>query len=65
MLPVLADGTNRTTTKDTLIGSHTIPKGTMVWIPLKAAFNSPHVWENPDQFRPVCLSQPLHNKLDV
>ncbi|EIE18620.1 cytochrome P450, partial [Coccomyxa subellipsoidea C-169] len=31
MLPVLADGTNRTTVRDTWLGRHLIPRGTMVW----------------------------------
>ena len=61
LLPVLADGTNRTTTKDTRIGQHLIPKGTMVWIPLKATFNSPHLWDSPDKFLPV--SQNLSSAL--
>lgn len=53
MLPVLADGTNRTTVRDTWLGRHLIPRGTMVWVPLKATFNSPHLWDRPDQFIPV------------
>ncbi|KAK9905036.1 hypothetical protein WJX75_008344 [Coccomyxa subellipsoidea] len=53
MLPVLADGTNRTTVRDTRLGPHLIPKGTMVWVPLKATFNSPHLWDRPDQYIPV------------
>ena len=53
MLPVLADGTNRTTTKDTKLGPHLIPKGTMVWVPLKGLFNSPRNWVNADQYLPV------------
>ena len=53
MLPVLADGTNRTTTRDTRLGPHLIPKGTMVWVPLKATFCSPHNWDRPDEFLPV------------
>ena len=53
MLPVLADGTNRTTVRDTRLGPHLIPKGTMVWAPLKATFNSPHLWDHPDQYIPV------------
>lgn len=53
MLPVLADGTNRTTVRDMRLGPHLIPRGTMVWVPLKATFNSPHLWDRPDQFIPV------------
>ena len=58
MLPVLADGTNRTTTSDVKLGPHLIPKGTMVWIPLKGLFNSPHNWADPKQYSPVC-SHPI------
>ena len=53
MLPVLADGTNRTTTKDTWLGPHLIPRGTMVWVPLRGTFCSPHNWDRPDEFLPV------------
>ena len=53
MLPVLADGTNRTTTSDTKLGPHLIPKGTMVWVPLQGMFNSPHNWADPGQYSPV------------
>lgn len=54
MLPVLADGTNRTTTSDVKLGPHLIPKGTMVWVPLKGLFNSPHNWADPEQYTPAC-----------
>ena len=57
MLPVLADGTNRTTTADTRLGPHMIPKGTMVWVPLMGLFNSPRNWADPDKYRPVNLPQ--------
>jgi hypothetical protein len=53
MLPVLADGTNRTTTSDTRLGPYLIPRGTMVWVPLKGLFNSPHNWPDPDTYKPV------------
>ena len=53
MLPVLADGTNRTTTADIRLGSYTIPKGTMVWVPLMGLFNSPRNWADPDKYMPV------------
>ena len=53
MLPVLADGTNRTTTADTRLGPYTIPKGTMVWVPLMGLFNSPRNWADPDKYMPV------------
>ena len=54
MLPVLTGGTNRTTAKPTKLGPVTVPAGTMVWIPFSALFNSPHNWEAPDIFNPVC-----------
>ncbi|CAL8464267.1 g3802 [Coccomyxa elongata] len=58
MLPVLADGTNRTTLKDTWLGPHLIPRGTMVWVPLKATFNSPHLWHRPDHYIPERWEEP-------
>ncbi|BDA49870.1 Cytochrome P450 3A28 [Coccomyxa sp. Obi] len=58
MLPVLADGTNRTTLRDTWLGPHLIPRGTMVWVPLKATFNSPHLWHGPDQYIPERWEEP-------
>ena len=60
MLPVLADGTNRTTTRDIQLGAHLIPKGTMVWVPLKGTFNSPHNWDRPNEYLPVSRAQPWH-----
>lgn len=53
MLPVLGNGTNRTTTRDMLIGGYHIPRDTMVWIPLYSIFNSPHYWEHPERYWPV------------
>ena len=64
MLPVLADGTNRTTTSDIKLGPHLIPKGTMVWVPLMGLFNSPHNWVDPGQYSLVCahpLLMPLQH----
>ncbi len=54
MLPVLADGTNRATTCDVRLGPHLIPKGTMVWVPLKGLFNSPRNWADPEHYTPAC-----------
>ncbi|CAK0783590.1 hypothetical protein CVIRNUC_006789 [Coccomyxa viridis] len=59
MLPVLADGTNRTTTADTRLGPYTIPKGTMVWVPLMGLFNSPRNWADPDKYMPDRWEDPL------
>ncbi|KAK9807492.1 hypothetical protein WJX72_000759 [[Myrmecia] bisecta] len=58
MLPVLTDGTNRTTDKDMLLGGHLIPAGTMIWIPFNALFNSPHNWDQPMVYRPERWSEP-------
>lgn len=60
MLPVLADGTNRTTTSDSRLGPYLIPRGTMVWVPLKGLFNSPHNWPDPDTYKPVRSSTLLY-----
>ena len=64
MLPVLSDGTNRTTLRDTWLGPHLIPRGTMVWVPLKATFNSPHLWHRPDQYIPVRAASSVHRSTD-
>ena len=53
MLPVLGDGTNRTTQQDIRIGNYEIPKDTMVWIPFNAVFNSPRNWQQPERYWPV------------
>ena len=58
MLPVLGDGTNRTTQRDMVIGNYNIPKGTMVWIPFNAVFNSSHNWREPDRYWPVSRQLP-------
>ena len=60
MLPVLADGTNRTTHKDVIVGGYRIPKNTMIWIPFAALFNSPANWEEPERYWPVsCAAQSI------
>lgn len=53
MYPVTCDGTNRIATRDVRLGGHFIPKGTMVWLPFSAMFNSPHNFEQPDRYMPV------------
>ena len=53
LYPVTGDGTNRITTKDIWLGKYRIPKGTMVWVPFSAAFNSPHNFSRADQYVPV------------
>lgn len=53
MYPVTADGTNRIATKDLRLGRFMVPKGTMVWIPFSAMFNSPHNFPQPDSYIPV------------
>ncbi len=54
LLPALS-GTNRTSAKDIMLGGYLIPRGTMIWCNLNALFNSPALWDNPDQYIPVGL----------
>ena len=56
LYPVTGDGTNRITTRDTRIGQYLLPKGTMVWVPFSAAFNSPHNFSKADDYVPVRFS---------
>ena len=55
MYPVAASGTARQTEQDMLMNGYTIPAGTVLVVPLYPLLNSPHVWECPEEFRPVCL----------
>lgn len=64
MYPVTCDGTNRIATKDVMLGKHFVPRGTTVWLPFAAMFNSPHNFPQPDQYMPVmrqssCSRSPL------
>jgi len=59
LYPVTGDGTNRITTKDIMLGQYLIPKGTMVWVPFSAMFNSPHNFSRVDEYVPVRYSPPL------
>ncbi|KAK9846641.1 hypothetical protein WJX81_008242 [Elliptochloris bilobata] len=52
LMPVLTDGTNRTTLRATQLGVHSIPAGTMVWVPFGATFASPQSWERPGEYLP-------------
>ena len=58
MYPVTGDGSNRITSRDIHIGEYLIPKGTMVWVPFSAMFNSCHNWERPDEYLPVSTLNP-------
>lgn len=65
LLPVLSDGTNRTAKHDIILGGHHIPKGTMIWIPFNALFNSPHNWEAPGRYWPVSCGMKAHGQAQL
>ena len=52
-MPVLS-GTDRTCQQDMQLGGHTIPRRTLIWCNLNAAFRNPALWEEPDAYKPVC-----------
>ncbi len=52
-MPVLTDGTNRTTRAALQLGPHAIPAGTMVWVPFGATFASARAWERADEYLPA------------
>jgi len=58
-MPVLTDGTNRTTRTPLQLGPHAIPAGTMVWVPFGATFGSARSWERADEYLPARPSVPL------
>jgi len=53
LMPVLTDGTNRTTRTPLQLGPHAIPASTMVWVPFGATFGSARSWERPDEYLPA------------
>lgn len=56
MYPVAASGTARQTEQDMVMNGYIIPAGTVLVVPLYPLLNSPHVWECPEEFRPVRLT---------
>lgn len=54
LMPVAATGVLRTTGKDHVVGngSVTIPKNSIVWMPIMLQFRNEKYFENPDEFRP-------------
>jgi len=52
----------RTSTEDTHIGPHCIPKGTNVCCLIQATHRLEQYWPQPDAFRPERFSQPLQDR---
>uniref|UniRef100_A0A905FYE6 Uncharacterized protein n=1 Tax=Ixodes scapularis TaxID=6945 RepID=A0A905FYE6_IXOSC len=50
---ILAIGLPRGVQKDTSIGGHHIPKGTMVLVNVMGVHRNPELWENPNEFDPT------------
>ena len=56
LYPVVPMGTVRQAPASGMqLGGHAIPPGAMLWVFFSAMFRSPHVWDAPDEFRPVRL----------
>ena len=54
LYPVVPMGTVRQAPAGGMqLGGHAIPPGAMLWVFFSAMFRSPHVWDAPDEFRPV------------
>ena len=55
LYPVVPMGTVRQAPASGMqLGGHAIPPDAMLWVFFSAMFRSPHVWDAPDEFRPVC-----------
>lgn len=60
LYPVVPMGTLRQAPKAGMrLGGYAIPPGAMLWVFFSAMFRSPHVWDAPDEFRPVCAAMSL------
>lgn len=65
MMAVVGAGLGRVANKDLQLGPYTIPKHTILWVPIQAMHSSSDLWEQPDKFMPVCcrLTLLLHHSL--
>ncbi len=53
MMAVVGAGLGRVANRDLQLGPYTIPKHTMLWVPIQAMHSSADLWEQPDKFMPV------------
>jgi cytochrome P450 len=54
LLPVISNGTMRTSKKDFVLGGkYLIPAGASIMVPYYSVFRDPKTWENPEVFDPV------------
>jgi cytochrome P450 len=60
LMPVVGAGVARVANKQLQLGEYTIPRNTIVWVPLLALQTSPALWAKPDDFIPVCADY-LHS----
>ena len=54
--PVAATGTTRIAARDLVLGEHTIPADTLLWVPFDAIHHSELNYEDAGKFKPVCIS---------
>lgn len=52
-MAVVGAGVARVANQEVKMGPYTIPKNTLLWVPLQALQTSPALWEQPDAFMPV------------
>ncbi|KAG2494403.1 hypothetical protein HYH03_007455 [Edaphochlamys debaryana] len=53
LMPPASGGTARQASREVKLGGYTVPKGTMLWIPVYALQRSPHVWgPDAEEFKP-------------
>ena len=64
-MSVVGAGVSRVARRDFQLGPYTIPKNTMVWVPVQAMHSSAELWDQPENFMPVSgaiVSACLHPK---
>ncbi|CAL8468775.1 g8316 [Coccomyxa elongata] len=52
LMAVVGAGVSRVTKKQVQLGPYTIPKNTMIWVPIQALQTSSALWPQPDKFMP-------------
>ena len=64
-MSVVGAGVSRVVRRDFQLGPYTIPKNTMVWVPVQAMHSSAELWDQPEKYMPVSgtmISACLHPK---
>jgi cytochrome P450 len=59
LMAVVGAGVARVANEQVQMGPYTIPKNTLLWVPLQALQTSPALWPQPDTYMPVSSARPF------